>query len=88
MKLVKSMTVYSAFGWIFTLAVCMACGTVLSFSGEAWLLYQEREEAVDDSVLQEIVAVIVLRWFVMNLRQLVRMVESSGFLRKPDRFSY
>lgn len=82
------MTIYGAFGWIFTLVVWMACGTALSFSGEAWLLYQERKEAVDNCVLQEIVAVIVLRWFVMNLRQLLRMVESSGLLRKPDPFSY
>lgn len=56
--------------------------TVHSFSCEAWLLHQGREEVVDDCVRQEIVADIVLRWFVMNLRQLIRMVESSGFLRK------
>lgn len=49
---------------------------------------REREEVVDDYVLQEIVADTVLRWFVMNLKQLIRVVESSGFLRKPNRFSY
>lgn len=36
------------------------------------------QERVDNYTLQEIVAVIVLRLFVVNLTQLIRMVESSG----------
>lgn len=52
MKLIKNLIVCSAFGWIFTLAVWRACGTGFSFSGEAWLVYQEREEAVDNLMIQ------------------------------------
>lgn len=40
-KLMKNVIVYSALGWIFTLAVWMASGTGFPFSGEAWLLYWE-----------------------------------------------
>lgn len=62
----KNLIVYSAFGWIFTLAVWRACGTGFSFSGEAWLVYQEREEAVDNLMIQMLDDVVLSMVFFPN----------------------
>lgn len=67
-KFIENVIVNSAFGWIFTLAVWMANGIGFSLSGEAWLLYQEREDAVDDSIIQMLDDVVLLMlYFVIGL---------------------
>lgn len=85
MKLIKNWIVYSAFGWIFTLAVRISCGTGFSFSGEAWLVYQEREEAVDNLIIQMLDDVLLMvffpnRPFPLNCQWIFRNLQILEFL--------